>query len=64
MDKKAIAAMKAHGLQLFEPAAKDIPLWLHPPQSVYPQVRGSLIPAEVFDKAMAVREAYRSGKDR
>lgn len=62
MDKKAVEAMKKNGLQVFEPAARDIPSWLNPPQKVYPQVRGTLIPAEVFDKAMAVREAYRSGK--
>jgi TRAP-type C4-dicarboxylate transport system substrate-binding protein len=62
MDKKAISAMKQHGLQVFEPAPKDVASWLAPPQKVYPQVRGTLIPEVVFDKAMAARAAYRSGK--
>ena len=62
LDTKAINVMKKHGLEIFKPDEKNVHEWIYPVEKVYPQIRGSLIPAEIFDRAMELKDEYRSRK--
>jgi TRAP-type C4-dicarboxylate transport system substrate-binding protein len=62
MDEKAIAEMKKYGLQTTEVAPQDVQLWLDPLQKIYPEIREKLIPKDIFDKTIELRNQYRAGK--
>lgn len=62
MDEKAIAEMKKYGLQTTEVSPQDVKLWLDPLQKIYPEIREKLIPKDIFDKTIELRNQYRAGK--
>ncbi len=59
-----VAAMKAHGLTVVDVDAAALAAWRTAAQAAYPTLRGSFVPAEIFDQAMRLRDAYRSGKSK
>ncbi|MBN2106547.1 MAG: TRAP transporter substrate-binding protein DctP [Deltaproteobacteria bacterium] len=62
MDEKAIAEMKKYGLQTTEVAPQDVKSWLDPLQKIYPEIREKLIPKDIFDTTIELRNQYRAGK--
>jgi TRAP-type C4-dicarboxylate transport system substrate-binding protein len=57
-----IAAMKAHGLTVVEVDAAALAEWRSAAEAVYPTLRDSFVPGEIFDQAMRLRDAFRSTK--
>ncbi len=62
MDEKAITEMKKYGLQLTEVAPQDTASWIDPLQKIYPEIREKVMPKDIFDKTMELRNQYRAGK--
>jgi len=62
MDEKAITEMKKYGLLLTEVAPQDAASWIDPLQKIYPEIREKVIPKDIFDKTIELRNQYRSGK--
>jgi TRAP-type transport system periplasmic protein len=61
--QEAIEAMKKRGLQV-HPVPPDLEIeWRHFAESVYPKMRGSMIPADVFDRAVNLVSEYRAGQN-
>lgn len=56
-DAGAVKAMQARGLTVVEP---DIDAWRKTVEPTWPRIRGGLVPAEMFDKVKAARDAYRA----
>lgn len=60
--QEAIEAMKKRGLQV-HPVPPDLEIeWRHFAESVYPKMRGSMIPADVFDRAVNLVSEYRAAQ--
>jgi TRAP-type C4-dicarboxylate transport system substrate-binding protein len=59
-DDEAIVAMKKNGL-IVQPATPEITAaWRALAARAYPQIRGPIVPAEIFDQVQAVLAAYRA----
>jgi TRAP-type transport system periplasmic protein len=55
-----VAAMEAHGLTVVEVDPAALAQWRSAAEAVYPTLRGSFVPAEIFDQAMRARDAART----
>ena len=60
LDEGAIEAMQAHGLTVHEPTAEQAQVWRQTMEPVMEQIRGTLVPAETFDRVQALLADYRS----
>jgi TRAP-type C4-dicarboxylate transport system substrate-binding protein len=61
-DEESIRAMQARGLKLL-PVNEDVEqAWRALAERAWPQVRGTMVPAETFDKVRALLAEYRSGR--
>ena len=54
-----VEAMKKRGLNVVKVDPKARELWQKTAESLYPRVRGTLVPADAFDEALRLRDAYR-----
>lgn len=54
METEAIEAMQKRGLKVIEPSEAQVVEWRQVMESVYPKIRGSLIPEAWFDQALRV----------
>jgi TRAP-type transport system periplasmic protein len=54
-----VAAMKQRGLTVVPVDAHGRDLWRQTAESVYPHVRGPIVPADAFDEALRYRDEYR-----
>jgi TRAP-type C4-dicarboxylate transport system substrate-binding protein len=54
-----VEAMKKRGLTVVPVDAAALELWRKTAESVYPKIRGGVIPAEGFDEAVRYRDEYR-----
>lgn len=61
---EAVAAMQKRGLKVHEPSAEVIGTWRQEAEKIYPDIRGKLIPAEVFDEVLAYVKEYRASPPR
>ena len=60
-DQESIRAMQARGL-VVHPLTPEIErAWLEAAREAWPLVRGSMVPAETFDRVQAALAAYRAG---
>jgi TRAP-type transport system periplasmic protein len=57
---EAVAAMKKRGLQVHAVSPELDAEWRQFAEGVYPQVRGKLVPADMFDEIMRLLAEYRS----
>ena len=57
--ERDVAAMKARGLNVVPVDAKAREAWAKLVESVYPMIRGRIVPAEAFDEALKYRDEYR-----
>lgn len=57
----AVEAMAKRGLKVLEPTAEDLADWEKFVQTVYPEIRGKIVPAETFDRIQSLVKEYRAG---
>jgi TRAP-type C4-dicarboxylate transport system substrate-binding protein len=58
-DESAVEAMKKRGLNVVPVDAKAREAWTKVAESVYPRIRGRIVPASAFDEAVRYRDEYR-----
>jgi TRAP-type C4-dicarboxylate transport system substrate-binding protein len=56
LEEKAIAAMVDNGLKIVTPSPEVVAEWRDLFRAHYPKIRGSLIPADWFDEALAIAQ--------
>ena len=61
-NQQAIDAMKKRGLQVHSVSPELEEEWRHFAESVYPKMRGKMIPADVFDKTLSLVVEYRAAQ--
>jgi TRAP-type C4-dicarboxylate transport system substrate-binding protein len=59
-DREAIEAMRKRGLQVHSPSPEQEAEWRQFAESVYPRIRGGMVPADMFDAVQAALADYRS----
>lgn len=62
LDRKAVDQMKKYGLEVYTPPASEQASWQEPLVRIYPEISGDLMPADVFQKAIALRDQFRKQK--
>jgi len=60
-DGEAIDAMKKRGLTVLPADTGVVGAWRTAAEGVYPQIKGSIVPAEMFDRVRKLRDEYRAG---
>ena len=60
---EAVDAMKKRGLQVNKPNAEQLKEWRALSESLYPRIRGKMVPAETFDEVFAHLKTYRATKN-
>ena len=60
--EEAVDAMKKRGLQVNKPNAEQLKEWRALSESLYPRIRGKMVPAETFDEVFAHLKTYRATK--
>jgi TRAP-type C4-dicarboxylate transport system substrate-binding protein len=56
----AIAAMAKRGLKVIEPTAEDTADWEKFVSTLYPEIRGKIVPADIFDRIQSLVNEYRA----
>jgi TRAP-type transport system periplasmic protein len=59
-DNETVAAMVARGLVVHEPTQEIAQEWQDIAQSVWPRLRGSMVPAETFDRVLQLLNEFRA----
>jgi TRAP-type C4-dicarboxylate transport system substrate-binding protein len=59
---EAVEAMKKRGLKVNKPNAEQLKEWQALSESLYPRIRGKMVPAETFDEVFAHLKTYRATK--
>jgi len=57
---EAVDAMKKRGLIVHTPSASEMKEWNALAESLYPRIRGSMVPADTFDEVFRHIKAYRA----
>ncbi len=60
LEQEAIDAMVERGLTIVPVDRAAMDAWLETVKTVYPQIRGSVVPARYFDETIRLRDEYRS----
>jgi TRAP-type C4-dicarboxylate transport system substrate-binding protein len=60
--EEAVDAMKKRGLQVNKPNEEQLKEWRILSESLYPRIRGKMVPAETFDEVFAHLKTYRAAK--
>jgi TRAP-type C4-dicarboxylate transport system substrate-binding protein len=58
-EAKDLEAMKKRGLTVVPVSAAQRAQWQKLTESIYPRIKGKIVPAEAFDEAMRYRDEYR-----
>ena len=58
-ETKDVEAMKKRGLTVVPVSAAQRAQWQKLTDSIYPRIRGKIVPAEAFDEAMRYRDEFR-----
>jgi TRAP-type C4-dicarboxylate transport system substrate-binding protein len=59
---EAVDAMKKRGLKVTTPTPAQMQEWNTLAESLYPRIRGTMVPADTFDEVMLHLKAYRAGR--
>jgi TRAP-type C4-dicarboxylate transport system substrate-binding protein len=54
-----VEAMRKRGLNVVAVDARAREQWRRTAESLYPRIRGSVVPADAFDEALRYRDEYR-----
>ena len=60
--EEAVEAMKKRGLQVNKPNAAQMKEWQTLSESLYPRIRGKMVPADTFDEVFMHLKAFRNQK--
>ena len=60
LDDKAIEVMEEYGLVSHDVSEDELDEWRELVKTVYPYVRGDIVPEKAFDKAIKLRNEFRS----
>ncbi|MCP5520543.1 MAG: TRAP transporter substrate-binding protein DctP [Verrucomicrobiales bacterium] len=60
--REAIQAMERRGLKVTKPTPEVEAEWRVAAEAAYPEIRGTIVPADVFDAAMKALQEYRAKK--
>ncbi len=60
--EEAVDAMKKRGLQVNKPNAVQMKEWQTLSESLYPRIRGKMVPADTFDEVFMHLKTYRNQK--
>jgi TRAP-type C4-dicarboxylate transport system substrate-binding protein len=55
---EAVKAMETRGLKVTKVSPEVAAAWRRTAQTIYPQIRGKIVPADIFDQAMALIKEY------
>ncbi len=58
--EESVNAMTQRGLKVIQPNATEIEAWRKTAEQTYPQVRGKIVPPDVFDRTLEILKEYRS----
>jgi len=61
---EAVAAMRKRGLVVHELDGPTEALWVRAAEDAWPQIRGRIVPADLFDEVKALLADYRKGGDK
>jgi TRAP-type C4-dicarboxylate transport system substrate-binding protein len=61
-EQRDVEAMKKRGLTVVPVSAAQKAEWQKLTESMYPRIRGKIVPADAFDEAMRWRDEYRKGR--
>ena len=61
---EAVDAMKKRGLKVTHPTPEQMQEWNALADSLYPRIRGTMVPADTFDEVMMHLKAYRAGRSK
>jgi TRAP-type C4-dicarboxylate transport system substrate-binding protein len=61
-DTDSVAAMQARGLQVIKPDAKASADFRAAATKLNASMRGNMVPADIYDMAVATRDAFRKSK--
>lgn len=64
LERDAIVAMEQRGLQVVEITPEAYREWERLVRALYPEIRGSLMPARYFDEVLRLRDEYRALRSR
>ena len=59
---EAVAAMQQRGLTVHRPNAEQRRQWDALAERLYPRIRGTMVPADLFDEVMATLRQYRASR--
>ena len=60
----ALGIMREHGLEIHPISAEDRKAWLEEMRAIHPLIRGTLVPEEIFDRAIRLKEEISTQKER
>lgn len=60
LEQDAIAAMEERGLEVVEVSPENYDEWEEIARAVYPEIRGSVVPARYFDEVLRLRDEFRA----
>ncbi len=61
---EAVEAMKKRGLQVHAVSPELENEWRQFAEGIYPKMRGTMVPAEMFDEVRRLAREYRAGNER
>lgn len=61
---EAVQAMRQRGLQVHRPSPEQMREWQALAEQLYPRIRGTMVPADIFDEVFAHLKAYRASRGR
>jgi len=59
LGEDAVPEMQKRGLEVIEPNPAELALWRREADSAYASLRGTLVPADLFDQVKRLRDQYR-----
>ncbi|MFQ6675762.1 MAG: TRAP transporter substrate-binding protein DctP [Fidelibacterota bacterium] len=62
--ERAVRVMEEHGLTVHDITPEQKGAWMSLTRSFYPRIRGDVVPQEVFDRALELKEAYQNRESR
>lgn len=61
-DEDSITAMQSKGLKVNTPTPQVEKEWQDLVKGVYPQIRGKMVPADIFDEVQRLSSEYRANQ--
>jgi TRAP-type C4-dicarboxylate transport system substrate-binding protein len=59
MNEEAIAAMQSRKLNVVRIRAEELEMWRQEAVAIYPKLRGTIVPADLFDRVQSLRDEFR-----